>query len=227
MQSVQKDQIYGSIYFPKIDLNDTITGVLLDIDNTIYSYDHCHKIAFNESKKRVEELYNIRASEFEILYAEARERVNIDLLTQASSHSRILYFQKIIEKIEGKTNLKVILELEKTYWNIFLENMSLLDNVEIFLKECLRKKIKICIITDLTAEIQMKKLLKLKIDNYINYVVTSEEAGVEKPHPYIFKLCLEKLNMQAKNVIIIGDNPNKDIKGAKLIGIKFIVVGEK
>lgn len=225
MQYVQKDQSYGSVYFPKIELDKTVKGILLDIDNTIYAYDECHRIAMLAVKNKINEIKKITDKEFSQVYKMARKRVNIDLNTQGASHSRILYFQKLLEKILGKTDFKLTLELEEVYWNTFLDEMKLLDNVYEFLEECQKNRIEICVITDLTVGIQIRKILKLKINNFIDFLVTSEEAGVEKPHPYIFKLCLEKLNLKANEVIVIGDNFKKDIMGAELLGINYIHVG--
>lgn len=225
MQCVQKDQSYGNVYFPKIKLSDTMKGVLLDIDNTVYSYDECHRIGMLAVKNKINEIRKITDDEFSHLYKIARRRVNIDLNTQAASHSRIIYFQKLIESFLGKTDMKFTLELEEVYWSTFLDEMKLLDNVYEFLKECQKKSIRICVITDLTVAIQIRKILKLRIDDFIEFLVTSEEAGVEKPHPYIFKLCLEKLNMKSNEVIVIGDNLKKDIIGAELLGMNYIHVG--
>ena len=60
------------------------------------------------------------------------------------------------------------------------------------------------------------------MSNYINYIVTSEEAGVEKPHPYIFINALTKINAKAEEAIMIGDDLKKDVKGAKNMHIACI-----
>jgi len=52
--------------------------------------------------------------------------------------------------------------------------------------------------------------------------VTSEEAGKEKPHPYMFMLALQKLNLQTNDVCMIGDSFKKDIFGASNLNIKSI-----
>ena len=70
------------------------------------------------------------------------------------------------------------------------------------------------------AHFQVQKLQKLKVDHLIDYLVTSEEAGKEKPHSEIFLLALAKLDLQINNVIMIGDNQIKDIEGAEKLGIK-------
>ena len=53
-------------------------------------------------------------------------------------------------------------------------------------------------------------------------LVTSEEAGREKPHPYVFMLSLKKLGLKASEVCVIGDSFSKDIFGARNLQIDAI-----
>ena len=72
------------------------------------------------------------------------------------------------------------------------------------------------------ATFQVEKLKKLNLSKYIDFLVTSEEAGAEKPDKKIFNLALQKMKLSKSKVIMIGDNIKKDIKGAESIGIKAI-----
>ena len=71
------------------------------------------------------------------------------------------------------------------------------------------------IITDLTSQIQFRKIIYLGIDQYIDFIVTSEEAGAEKPNEKPFKLALSKISSNPNDVWMVGDNYGKDIVGAK------------
>ena len=62
----------------------------------------------------------------------------------------------------------------------------------------------------------------LIISPYIDFIVTSEEAGVEKPTPHLFELCVEKAGVPAGECAFIGDNLTKDVKGAWDNGLKGI-----
>ena len=44
-------------------------------------------------------------------------------------------------------------------------------------------------------------------------------AGVKKPDPYIFELALEMAEVNPKNSLMIGDNLEADILGAKAMGM--------
>lgn len=193
-------------------------GLLLDLDNTLYDYNVAHEYAVFSVTKYFTQLHKIDEIEFYNLYNVSRSEIHNDLKGTASSHSRILYFQRLNEKL-SLNPLKYSIDLEKIYWNSFMEKMILFEGVIEMLN--IYKK-RICIITDLTTQIQHKKILKLNLEKFIDKIVTSEEVGVEKPNPKIFNKSIEKLNLGKNNVCMIGDNFKKDIQGAIDLGIKSV-----
>jgi putative hydrolase of the HAD superfamily len=78
----------------------------------------------------------------------------------------------------------------------------------------------IAIVTDLTAQIQFQKLRHLKFQNRFQAIVTSEEAGIEKPDARIFNLALNKLGCDAADACVVGDNWKKDILGGVNLGMR-------
>lgn len=190
-------------------------GLLLDIDNTLYDYNATHNIAKKSVLKYCQDKFNLSINDIEKAYDIARKRVHIELSETASSHNRLLYFQKMCEilMLNPLENSLVI------YWDTFLENMKPFDEIYDLLE---RYKNKICLVTDLTAHIQYRKIKKLELDKYCSQIITSEEAGKEKPHPYMFIQALYKLNLKPNEVCIIGDSFKKDIFGATNMNIDAI-----
>ena len=54
------------------------------------------------------------------------------------------------------------------------------------------------------------------MDQYFDFIVTSEEAGADKPSKEPFQLAIDKINPTGSNYWMIGDNFDADIRGAKL-----------
>ena len=108
-----------------------------------------------------------------------------------------------------------VLDLEQTYWRTFLANAQLFPQAKEFLDDLRLNSIPTAIVSDLTAQIQFRKMIYFGLDHYFDCVVTSEEAGQEKPHAVPFHLALEKIQAQGKNIWMIGDNATKDIIGAR------------
>ena len=47
-----------------------------------------------------------------------------------------------------------------------------------------------------------------------------DDSGHKKPSSIPFKLALEKLNLKAEEILYVGDWPERDIAGAKSVGLK-------
>jgi putative hydrolase of the HAD superfamily len=197
-----------------------LKAILLDLDDTLYAYKPCHQAGYEACKALANMKYAVSNLDFDSAWKLGRDKVHHDLHGQGASHSRLLYAQKVSENFFGESNPVFALEMEDTYWSVFLETMVFKPGVEEFLIEAKAKGIKMCIVTDLTAQIQMQKWVKLDLGRYIDFLVSSEEAGIEKPGKYMFELALEKLGARADECIMIGDSEEKDIKGAEAMGIK-------
>ncbi len=192
-------------------------GILLDIDNTVYNYNDAHTKALQQLLIKTQHETKISQIVIENAYLNARKHIHTELAETASSHNRLLYIQRMLELLDINS-MTLSLKLYNSYWDTYLETMKLYEGVIEFLNHYQEKPI--CLVTDLTAHIQHRKIERLGLYQYANYVVTSEEAGKEKPHPYLFMLALKKMDLTADEVCMIGDNYSKDILGASALGIQ-------
>lgn len=215
----------NKIIFPKIDL-ENVKGVLIDIDNTLYPYNPAHEIAIkdchNEFIKKIKG--GVSFDNFYNHYRAKRIEVTKRLHPQGSCRSRLFAFQSFFEELGDKNAFVNACEFETLYWESFNKNMKLSDSAYKFLLECQCKNIQVCAISDMQTYYQTQKLKALRIDHLIDFLVTSEESGVEKPESHIFLIALKKLNLKFSDVIMIGDNQEKDIKGAEALKIKAYLV---
>ena len=86
--------------------------------------------------------------------------------------------------------------------------MKLASDVESFIIQARLKNISIALVTDLTIEIQYRKLLSLNIHHLFDVVITSQETELEKDSGQPFKLLLSNIGEKAKlsTVWFIGDS---------------------
>ncbi len=68
----------------------------------------------------------------------------------------------------------------------------------------------------------MLKLELMKVLQYFDFMVTSEEAGEEKPSPKIFNMCIKKAGCLPSECLFIGDDLKKDYYGALSAGMKAL-----
>jgi len=190
-------------------------AVLFDTDNTLYPYDPAHTAAQQAVKEKVMRSFSISAKDFDVAFNEARKQIKVRLGYTASSHSRLLYLQRMLEIMGLGSQVLLALDFEQTYWRTFLANAKLFDDVRELLDDLRLLGIPTAIVTDLTAQIQFRKMVYFGLDHYFNYIVTSEEAGFDKPHEAPFLIALEKMQPKGDCIWMIGDNPINDIGGSK------------
>ncbi len=190
-------------------------AILFDTDNTLYPYAPAHTAASNAVRNKMVLKFSIEPNEFDKAFKEARRQVKARLSGTASSHSRLLYMQRMLETMGLGSQVLLALDLEQTYWRTFLINAILFEEVKELLDDLRLLGIPTAIVTDLTAQIQFRKVIYFGLDQFFDYIVTSEEAGFDKPHRAPFNLALEKMQPKGKNIWMIGDNPINDIGGAR------------
>ena len=97
-------------------------AVLFDTDNTLYYYDPADDCGIKAVRKKVNRLFGISSLDFDVAFKTARTEIKAQLGSTASSHSRLLYFQRLLEVLGFKAQLLTALDLEQTYWRTFLAN---------------------------------------------------------------------------------------------------------
>lgn len=198
-----------------------IKAVIFDLDDTLYDYKALERAAFECVGGLVRERLGVSVEQYEEAFMRARQATKDMIGETATSHSRMLYFQKTLEYLDIRP-LYLALEMYETYWGFFLDNMLLYPGARELLEALHEKYIRVGVCTDLLAHIQHRKLRRLGMMDDVDCMVTSEEAGVEKPSPGIFQLCLEKLRIPAEEVCFIGDNLERDVKGAMAAGLQAV-----
>lgn len=202
-------------FFSKDRFDRLPDAILFDTDNTLYPYDPAHAAAQAAVRAKVVSTFSVRPEDFEQAFAEARQQVKARLKKTASSHSRLLYLQRMLEIMGLGSQVLWALDFEQTYWRTFLTHATLFEGVRELLDDLRRLRIPTAIVTDLTAQIQFRKVVYFGLDHYFDYIITSEEAGFDKPHPAPFQLALEKMRPSGNRIWMIGDNPVNDIQGGR------------
>lgn len=77
---------------------------------------------------------------------------------------------------------------------------------------------KMHIITNGFEEVQHVKLACSGITEFFDVVLTSEQAGARKPDPRIFHHALQLAKADQQNSLMVGDNPEADMAGARNAG---------
>jgi len=59
---------------------------------------------------------------------------------------------------------------------------------------------------------------------YLDFAVTSQEVGSNKPHPPMFLAALERAKVEPSEALHVGDSYLSDVQGARNVGINAVLV---
>ncbi|MFZ6765408.1 MULTISPECIES: HAD family hydrolase [Acetobacterales] len=187
-------------------LREKPRAILFDLDDTLYEYGRPHERAMEAVRNKVGKALKVQPAQFDDAFRRARHETKRMLGATASSHNRLLYFQRMIELLGLNSQPAIALDLEQTYWRTLMTSARLFHGAEDLLIELRAAGLPLALVTDLTAQIQFRKLVYFGIDRYFDTVVTSEEAGVDKSGLKPFEIAAAKLELErGDRVWFIGD----------------------
>ena len=198
-----------------------IKAVIFDLDDTLYDYITYEKGAQNAVIDRAVTLLGKDREVVEKAYLAGKNKAKIGLETVAAGHNRMLYVQGMLEEL-GVSPVEHSLELYETFWGYVLEHIRLNDYVVPLLEELKNRGIKVALCSDLTVNIQHRKINKLGLTKYIDALVTSEEAGAEKPSSLMYEKVLSKLCVSKEEAVMGGDSMRKDVEGPIAFGMQAV-----
>ena len=129
-------------------------------------------------------------------------------------------FQKFLTKYEKQINPKILAAGIVAYRKVrtgFLEPYPHVLRTLMKLKE---KGIKLAIVTDAPTLKAWIRLMSMRIGDYFDVVVAYEDTMQLKPSQMPFQAALRKLNLKAEECLMVGDRPERDIKGAQSLGMQ-------
>jgi putative hydrolase of the HAD superfamily len=125
---------------------------------------------------------------------------------------RTLVEFRITDEPLSKTMSERYLEILPTKTNLFPHCTEILEYLT-------NKGYPIHLITNGFEKTQHMKIKNSGISHYFREVITSEQAGIMKPHAAIFEFALQTTGSKAEDCIMIGDTLEVDILGALNAGI--------
>ena len=196
-----------------------IKAVIFDLDNTLYNFDAANEFGIRALAAYTEPVFGWDYPKMKDLYEESREKLTERMGDVGSAHNRLLRFQNLLE--EKKLPLHPhALEMAKAYWRGVLDNMEPSPGAREIMEELRRMGIRIGLGTDMTAYMQYEKLIRLGLMEYMDFIVSSEEAGTDKPGNAFFMLCAQKAGCLPGECLFIGDNIVRDYGGAAAAGMQ-------
>lgn len=137
--------------------------------------------------------------------------------------------QKYSIDITGKTTVEEILRIY--YQNIY-STRKVFSDVVPALQQLQSNGLHLAIISNTTNPPFMKDYERelMGLDSYFEFSIYSSGVLYRKPHPSIFKLAANRLQLKEQEILYVGDDPLNDVAGAQEAGMQAVWVnrdGEK
>lgn len=196
-----------------------LKAVFFDLDDTFYSsFKACDAHAYERLADWAAQALGISGTDFVQAFDANRHRLARQQPGMPPVHDRVLFAQGALERL-GCNAIRHARQAHRVYWDAVLEKMQLRPGVTELLADLRQAGVKIAVCTDMMVDMQMRKLEHLGLADQVDYLVSSEEAGMDKPGSAIFWLALQKCGCLPHQAAMVGDNFRHDIQGAMDVGI--------
>lgn len=198
-----------------------IKHIFFDLDHTLWDFDKNSGLAFNSIfvKNRI----GVEMDEFLATYtpinANYWKLYREDKVSQEElRYGRLRETFDLLKVLVSDEQIKL---LSTDYIDHLPRHNHLLEGT-LEMLEYLQPNYKLHIITNGFKEVQHLKMKNSGILDFFDSITTSEDAGVKKPHMQIFQKALKEAGAQVSESVMIGDNVEADIQGAREIGMRAI-----
>ena len=191
-----------------------IKGVIFDLDNTLLDFMKMKELAVKAAIRSMIEA-GLLVDE-ELSYNEI-----ISIYEQFGWENQKV-FDVFIEKQIGRVDNKFLAAGIVAYRRAREANLMAYPNVNKTLMSLAKMGIKLGVVSDAPSREAWMRIYYLNLYHYFDVVITHDDSGERKPSAKPFQMALDAMKLNPNETIMIGDWPERDVVGAKQIGMKTV-----
>ncbi|MCK4303671.1 MAG: HAD-IA family hydrolase [Candidatus Eisenbacteria sp.] len=100
--------------------------------------------------------------------------------------------------------------------------LVLYPHVKLTLVELIRRGIRLAVLSDAPSLQAWQRLHHLSLQHTFDHVITFDDTGQRKPSPAPFRKAIDLLGMPPAELLMVGDWPARDMRGAAGLGIQTV-----
>ena len=189
-----------------------IRAVIFDIDNTVTDFMKMKRAAVDSA---VEGMID---AGLKVEKAKMVEKIFETYWKDGVEDQKI--FDKVLHKEFGHIDYKVLAAAIVAYRRAKAGVMALYPHVGMTLAELTKMGIRMVVISDAPKLEVWLRIVGLGLHHFFEQVITAEDTGAKKPAPQSFRKALEILGTKPEETLMVGDWAERDIAGAKGVGIR-------
>ena len=200
-----------------------IRAVLFDLDDTLFDHSHCARAALEDVRASHECFASITAAALERSHGEILEELHREVMIGRLDldAARTERFRRLFAVAGVDADQQLASRAAASYRQRYLAERRAVSGAAALLMK-VRERAKVGIVSNNLLEEQQDKLRCCELDQYVDVLVVSEEAGISKPDPRIFEIVLDRLRCRPQEAVMIGDSWDADVLGAAAAGIRAI-----
>lgn len=196
------------------------SDIVFDLDHTLWDFN-------SNSARAIQQLYGnfelessgFTVHQFHEHYVRENEKCweayRKGLMDKATL--RYIRFEKALEHI-GIMDQVLARRFGDAYIDLSPHQTSLMPGTLELLDYLITRSYRMHILTNGFEEVQHIKLEKSGLRPFFKEVITSEEIGVRKPDPRIFRHTEGRIGAKGSSILMVGDNLEADVVGARNAG---------
>ena len=189
-----------------------IKAILFDLDNTLLDFMKMKNAAVNAALK------SMIFSGLNIKQEKALQDI-YDIYEEYGYEYQEV-FDLFLKNTIGKVDYKILATAIISYKRAKENSLMLYKNVDKTLLQLTKMGLKIGVISDAPSREAWIRICSMNLEHIFDTVVTLHEKGIHKPSPEPFKQAMKDLDVLPNETIMVGDWPERDIKGASQVGMK-------
>jgi len=186
-------------------------AVLFDLDNTLMDFMRMKQAACEAAIDAMKDA-GLKAS----------KRKALNELYRIYKEKGIEYqrvFQKLLRKLEGKIDYKIMAAGIVAYRAVKEGYMFTYPGVKKTLAELRKRGYKLGVVSNAPSLQAWIRLAGLGLHKSFDVVITPGEVKRKKPSSLPFKAAMKALKVKPEDIIMVGDDPKRDIVPAKRLGM--------
>jgi putative hydrolase of the HAD superfamily len=197
--------------------------LFFDLDRTLWDYRANSEQTLSDLiHKYVPEISN-RFDEFLAVFYEINEKLWLEYRNGRLA-KKVLSTKRFIDSFDrlGINAESFAEKFSNDYTRESPYKTRLLPSTLDTLKYLKKKGYHMFLLTNGFIEVQKVKIRESKLAPFFELMITSEEAGYQKPHYKIFEYALNLIHADKQESLMIGDDLETDIYGAQRFGIDTV-----
>ncbi len=191
-----------------------IRAIIFDLDNTLTDFMKMKAEAVNAA------IDGMIDAGLRLPREEVRARIEAIYKEQGMEYQQV--FDTLLASELGHIDPKILASGIVAYRKARASSLKPYPHVQMTLLELAKRGIRLAVVSDAPRAQAWLRLCDLSLQHVFDVVVTHDDTREYKPSPAPFREALRRLELEAHQALMVGDWPERDMVGAKSLGMKTV-----